>query len=65
MLDRPADDTMTQAEFEAIARAILTIKASSNGWGKVIIHIKAGRIDLVEQTSSVKVREGEETRLQE
>ena len=59
-LDKPPDDTMTQAEFLAIVSAIQSIKATANGWGKVILHIKAGRIDLVEQTSSVKIREGED-----
>jgi hypothetical protein len=55
--DKPSENIMTQAEYLAISTALQVVKTSANGWGKVVLHLKAGKVDQVEWSSSAKVKE--------
>lgn len=48
---------LTPIELEKLSRALETIMAGGSGWGDLLIRFKSGRMDTIEITSSILVRD--------
>jgi hypothetical protein len=48
---------LTPGEIEKLSQALVTVTNHGNGWGQLEIRFKGGRIDTIEMTSSILVRD--------
>jgi hypothetical protein len=47
---------LTPTGVERLARALEALSEQSDGWGKVEIEMKAGKVDVVNISSSIRIR---------
>jgi hypothetical protein len=55
--DQRLREILTPAELEQLGQAFRAILQLGNGWGEIVVKIKAGRIDTLEILSSILVRD--------